>query len=113
MAALQGVLSPFDALRAVEVGVDGIIVSNHGGRQLDFAPATLDCVANIKRAIGDSIPILMDGGVRRGTDILKVGVCFQVRAGWGSGCPDVRIEQGRSQMFCLWSMCQADHMKHQ
>lgn len=72
MAALQGVLSPFDALRAVEVGVDGIIVSNHGGRQLDFAPATLDCVANIKRAIGDSIPILMDGGVRRGTDILKV-----------------------------------------
>ncbi|KAK9808125.1 hypothetical protein WJX73_009290 [Symbiochloris irregularis] len=68
---VKGILSPFDALRAVEVGVDGIIVSNHGGRQLDFAPATLDCVANIKRAIGDTVPLLMDGGVRRGTDILK------------------------------------------
>lgn len=68
---VKGVLSPHDALRALDAGVDGLMVSNHGGRQLDFAPASLDCLTGIKRVIGNRLPILVDGGIRRGSDILK------------------------------------------
>jgi len=69
---LQGVLSPRDARSAVDAGVDGIVLSNHGGRQLDHSPAPLDMVASVRRAIGTRVPLLMDGGIRRGTDVLKV-----------------------------------------
>lgn len=65
----KGVLTGADARRAVDAGVDGIVVSNHGGRQLDGAPATLDVLAEIAAAAG-SCPVLLDGGVRRGTDVL-------------------------------------------
>lgn len=68
----QGILSPFDAQRAVEAGVNGIVLSNHGGRQLDFAPSALEMLPHVISAIGKTVPILMDGGVRRGTDIFKV-----------------------------------------
>ena len=70
---LQGVLCPEDAHMGVEAGADGIIVSNHGGRQLDYAPASLDALPGIAAAVGKRVPVLMDGGVRRGTDIIKVG----------------------------------------
>ena len=70
--ALQGVLSPQDARAAVDAGVDGIVLSNHGGRQLDHSPAPLDMVAAVRAAIGYRVPLLMDGGIRRGTDVLKV-----------------------------------------
>ncbi len=73
MCNLQGVLSPRDARSAVDAGVDGIVLSNHGGRQLDHSPAPLDMVASVRRAIGTRVPLLMDGGIRRGTDVLKVG----------------------------------------
>ena len=56
----------------VQAGADGIIVSNHGGRQLDYAPASLDALPGIAAAVGKRVPVLMDGGVRRGTDIIKV-----------------------------------------
>ena len=72
MVVPQGVLSPEDARKAVETGVDGIVVSNHGGRQLDYSPATLDMIGPIRAAIGHRVPLLMDGGIRRGTDVLKV-----------------------------------------
>ena len=71
---LQGVLSPKDARSAVDAGVDGLVLSNHGGRQLDHSPAPLDMIASVRRAIGHRVPLLMDGGIRRGTDVLKVGV---------------------------------------
>ena len=48
------------------------MVSNHGGRQLDYSPATLDMIAPIRAAVGHRVPLLMDGGIRRGTDVLKV-----------------------------------------
>ena len=67
---IKGVMSPADALRAVEAGCDGILVSNHGGRQLDQAPASLDVLPAIKAAVGDRAAVLLDGGVRRGADIL-------------------------------------------
>lgn len=68
---VKGILRPDDAIRAVEVGADAIIISNHGGRQLDGAIATIDAIAEIVAAVGDRTEILMDGGIRRGTDILK------------------------------------------
>lgn len=69
--ALKGILNPDDATRAVDAGADGIIVSNHGGRNLDTVPATIDALPRVAERVGNRIPILMDGGVRRGTDVLK------------------------------------------
>jgi 4-hydroxymandelate oxidase len=68
---LKGVLHPADARLAVDHGVDGIIVSNHGGRQLDAADATLNALPGIAAAVAGRVPVLMDGGVRRGTDVVK------------------------------------------
>jgi len=68
---LKGVERPDDAERAVAVGCDGVVVSNHGGRQLDGAVATLDALPAIAFAVGSKITVLLDGGVRRGVDILK------------------------------------------
>lgn len=69
---MQGILSAHDAEKGVDAGVDGIVVSNHGGRQLDTAPASLDALPAIAAAVGKRVPVLMDGGIRRGTDIIKV-----------------------------------------
>lgn len=68
---LKGIMSPHDARLALEQGVDGIIVSNHGGRTLDTLPASIAALPAIAACVGDRLPVLMDGGVRRGTDILK------------------------------------------
>lgn len=68
---LKGVLSPAEAREAAERGVDGVIVSNHGGRQLDGAIASLDALPRIAEAVGGRIPVLLDGGVRRGADVVK------------------------------------------
>src|SRR5579872_2542630 len=67
---IKGIMSPDDALRAVDVGCDGILVSNHGGRQLDQAPGSLDVLPAIRAAVGDKLTLLLDSGVRRGADIL-------------------------------------------
>lgn len=68
---LKGLTHPDDALLAVEHGADGIIVSNHGGRQLDGAIATLDALPSICEAVEHKVPVLMDSGIRRGADIIK------------------------------------------
>ena len=68
---LKGVLHPEEARIAVERGIDGLIVSNHGGRQLDGAPATIDALPAIAEAVDGRIPILIDGGIRRGGDVVK------------------------------------------
>ncbi|KAL1212087.1 Peroxisomal (S)-2-hydroxyacid oxidase GLO3 [Cardamine amara subsp. amara] len=68
---IKGILTHEDALKAVEAGVDGIVVSNHGGRQLDYSPATITVLEEIVQAVGGSIPVFFDGGVRRGTDVFK------------------------------------------
>ena len=68
---VKGVLDPADAARAAEVGADGIVVSNHGGRQLDYAVSALDMLPDIRRAVGGRLAIAVDGGIRRGTDIVK------------------------------------------
>jgi 4-hydroxymandelate oxidase len=68
---LKGVLNPDDADQAVKVGVSGIIVSNHGGRLLDTVPATIDALPEVVEKVAGRVPILVDGGIRRGTDVLK------------------------------------------
>ncbi|MGH7122237.1 MAG: alpha-hydroxy acid oxidase [Acetobacteraceae bacterium] len=68
---LKGVMSVADAKRAAEIGCNGIILSNHGGRQLDGSRAAFDQLAEIVDAVGDRIDVVMDGGVRRGTHVLK------------------------------------------
>jgi 4-hydroxymandelate oxidase len=68
---LKGILTREDAELAVQAGADGIVVSNHGGRQLDSSPASLDALPEIVDAVAGRVPVLMDGGVRRGTDIVK------------------------------------------
>jgi 4-hydroxymandelate oxidase len=68
---VKGVLHEADGRRAVQAGADAVIVSNHGGRQLDGAIATIDALPGIVSSVAGRIPILLDGGVRRGTDVLK------------------------------------------
>ena len=68
---LKGIMSVDDARRAVEIGCTGIVVSNHGGRQLDGSRASFDQLAEIVDAVGDRIDVLMDGGVQRGSHVLK------------------------------------------
>ncbi|MGC6498972.1 MAG: L-lactate dehydrogenase [Henriciella sp.] len=68
---LKGILDPDDASRAADVGADGIVVSNHGGRQLDGVPSSIRALPAISRAAGADLTILMDGGVRSGLDIVR------------------------------------------
>ena len=68
---IKGVLHPDDARRAVDHGAAGVIVSNHGGRQLDGAVAALDALPRVADAVGDRTTVLFDSGIRRGSDILK------------------------------------------
>ena len=68
---LKGILTAEDALLAVEHGAAGVIVSNHGGRQLDGVPPTLDALPEVVEAVGERVEVLVDGGIRRGTDVLK------------------------------------------
>lgn len=68
---LKGITSPSYAKKALEIGVDGIVVSNHGGRTLDTLPASIEILPKISDVIKEEIPIIFDGGVRRGTDVIK------------------------------------------
>jgi L-lactate dehydrogenase (cytochrome) len=69
---VKGVLDPEDARRAADAGVDGIVVSNHGGRQLDSVPSTARALPAVADAVGDEVEVLADGGVRTGVDVVKM-----------------------------------------
>lgn len=69
--AIKGLMTPEDARRAIASGATGVMVSNHGGRQLDGAPAPVDQIAAVREALGDGPDIICDGGVRRGSDVVK------------------------------------------
>jgi len=68
---LKGILTPEDAQRALDAGMDGVIVSNHGGRTLDSLPATIEALPAVAEAVAGRMPLLLDGGIRRGTDVFK------------------------------------------
>ncbi|MGA7634378.1 MAG: alpha-hydroxy acid oxidase [Terriglobales bacterium] len=76
---IKGILTPDDARRSVDEGAAAIVVSNHGGRQLDCVPASLRVLSEIAQAVGGQTEILMDGGIRRGSDIIKA-ICLGARA---------------------------------
>lgn len=77
--ALKGILAVDDARHAADLGVDAVVVSNHGGRQLDHVPATIDVLPAIVDAVGDRVEVLVDSGIRRGTDI-AVALALGARA---------------------------------
>jgi len=88
---LKGIVTHEDAILAVNNGADGIIVSNHGGRQLDSNRATIDCLEEVVKVVDGKIPVLIDGGIRRGTDIFKAlalgatAICIGRPYCWGLG----------------------------
>lgn len=67
----KGIMHPADAIRAIDVGASGIVVSNHGGRVLDSVTATFHALPEVAKAVNGAVPVLVDGGIRRGTDIIK------------------------------------------
>ena len=85
----KGILTPEDALLCIEHGLDGIVVSNHGGRGLDYSPSSLEVLPEIVDAVGGRIPVLIDSGFRRGGDVLKAlalgakAVCLGRVPRWG------------------------------
>ena len=69
--AIKGILSADDAVRAADVGASAVMISNHGGRQLDSSPAPIEVLPEIVDAVGDRMEVILEGGVRRGIHVLK------------------------------------------
>jgi L-lactate dehydrogenase (cytochrome) len=93
---LKGIMEVEDAVLAVKAGADAIVVSNHGGRQLDGAPSTISALPDIVAAVGDKTEVWMDGGIRSGQDILKA---------WALGAKGTMI--GRAMVYGLGAMGEA------
>ena len=68
---IKGLQNPEDAKVARDIGATGVVISNHGGRQLDTTPSSFDCIAPMRDAIGNDLELIVDGGVRRGNHIVK------------------------------------------
>ena len=96
-----------DADRAIAEGVAGLVVSNHGGRQLDTAPATISVLPDIAETVAGRVPVLMDGGIRRGTDVLKAlalgaqAVLIGRPLLWGLAVAELVLEQVEAQGLLL------------
>ena len=88
--AIKGILSVADARRAVDTGVSAVILSNHGGRQLDHAPSPISVLPEVVDALGDEVEVILDGGVRRGADVIKA-LCLGASA----------VMVGRAYLFGL------------
>ncbi len=93
---LKGIMEVEDAVLAAQAGADAIVVSNHGGRQLDGAPASIDALPAIVEAVGSKIEVWMDGGIRSGQDVLKA---------WALGARGTMI--GRAMVYGLGAMGEA------
>src|SRR5262245_41050070 len=113
---LKGVMHPADARLAVEAGVDGLVLSNHGGRQLDTVPATIELLPLIRDVVAGRIPLLIDGGIRRGTDIVKAlalgasAVAIGRPVFWGLAAAGERgvtqvLEMLRSELIRALTLC--------
>jgi isopentenyl diphosphate isomerase/L-lactate dehydrogenase-like FMN-dependent dehydrogenase len=86
---LKGILHEEDARRALDAGMDGLVVSNHGGRQVDGAIGALDALPGVREAVGERFPVLFDSGIRTGADVFKAlalgadAVCLGRPFVWG------------------------------
>jgi (S)-mandelate dehydrogenase len=87
---LKGIMHPDDATRAVALGVDGIVVSNHGGRQLDRAPGPIEVLPAIHAAVGDKLTVMYDSGIRRGSDVI-IALCLGAKF----------VFMGRPTLYCV------------
>jgi len=126
--ALKGVMSVEDAKKAIDIGCTAVMISNHGGRQLDGSRAPLDQIAEIVDAVGDKIEVILDGGIRRGTHVLKAlslgakacsfgkGYLFALAAGGEKGVEKIlqnirnEIERDMKLMGCK-NLAQLDRTK--
>lgn len=119
---VKGIVTNEDASLCLEHGVDGIIVSNHGGRAEESGRATIDCLADVTQAVGGRIPVLIDGGFRRGTDIFKAlalgarAICIGRPYVWGLaafGQPGVEqvLEILRRELEMVMKQCGARSLK--
>jgi isopentenyl diphosphate isomerase/L-lactate dehydrogenase-like FMN-dependent dehydrogenase len=113
---IKGILTPEDAELAVQHGADGIVVSNHGGRYLDYASATIEVLPEVAGVVNRKIPILIDSGFRRGTDVLKAlalgatAVCVGRPPLWGLGAygePGAKrvLELLRTELALAMGLC--------
>jgi isopentenyl diphosphate isomerase/L-lactate dehydrogenase-like FMN-dependent dehydrogenase len=113
---IKGILAPDDAVLSIKHGADGIVVSNHGARYLEYAPATIEVLPEIVRVVNQRIPVLIDSGFRRGTDVLKAlaigatAVCVGRPPLWGlgaygeAGCRRV-LELLRTELALAMGLC--------
>ena len=120
---LKGIMTVEDALTAAEAGVDAIVVSNHGGRVLDGCQASIEVLPEIVKAVGSSVEILIDGGFRRGTDVLKalalgakgvlVGrpICWGLGAGGSEGVAHV-LQMLTSELIRTMILTNVPDVKH-
>jgi hypothetical protein len=113
---VKGVMNPASALRAVEAGAQGVVVSNHGGRVLDGTPATADVLASVRNAVGFDTYVLVDGGIRSGLDVFRAlalgaDACLVCRpfvvAAYGAGQDGVRgyLDQLAGELEDVMAMC--------
>lgn len=120
---VKGIMDPEDARLAASIGVDGVVVTNHGGRQLDGAPSTISMLPKIVEAAGDRMTVTMDGGVRSGTDVLKAlgsgakGVFLgrawaYALAGAGEAGVDLLLAQVRQELGAAMAMTGATSVQN-
>jgi 4-hydroxymandelate oxidase len=115
---LKGLMHPDDARLAVEHGASALIVSNHGGRQLDTVPASIELLPDIVDAVAGAVPLVVDGGIRRGTDVVKAlalgakavalgrPVLFGLAIGGAQGVVDL-LEMLRAEVADAFALCGA------
>ena len=119
---VKGIMTAEDAILALEAGADGIMVSNHGGRQLDGALSPVDALPEVVEAVAGRVPVLLDSGVRRGTDILKalalgataVGVGKPVYFSLAVGGEDMVItmlQQLKMELEAAMALCGCESVK--
>jgi len=102
---VKGLVRPDDARRAVDHGASAVVVSNHGGRQLDGAPATAEVLGPVADAVQGRIEVLVDGGIRRGTDVLRA-LCLGARTCWSGGpCSGGWPWTARTASWASWRRC--------
>mmetsp|Transcript_15859 Transcript_15859/g.33319 ORF Transcript_15859/g.33319 Transcript_15859/m.33319 type:complete len:433 (-) Transcript_15859:160-1458(-) len=105
---VKGIMTAEDATEAVNAGVDGVMVSNHGGRGLDGALAAIDALPEVVEAVGGKVPILLDGGIRRGTDVLKALALGATAVGIGKPIFFALAVGGEEVVVDLLSMLQRE-----